>query len=98
MHTVMNRKVTPEDFADGVSYEVICEINWLINEGDFSAVKASLPEGFLQRRIVCTNYKTLANMYQQRKHHKLDEWRVFLGTLLNDLEQAALISDCGRGA
>lgn len=36
-----------------------------------------LPSSFNQRRTVLLNYAVLANIYQYRKEHKLDEWRNF---------------------
>lgn len=36
-----------------------------------------LPMSYNYRRTVCLNYAVLANMYRQRKNHKLDEWRQF---------------------
>ncbi len=36
-----------------------------------------LPESYNQRRTVMLNYEVLANIYRQRKDHKLDEWREF---------------------
>lgn len=36
-----------------------------------------LPSSYNQRRTVMLNYETLANIYRQRKNHKLDEWREF---------------------
>lgn len=39
-------------------------------------LKAMLPESFLQMRTVCLNYEVLANMYRQRKHHRLPQWSV----------------------
>lgn len=34
-----------------------------------------LPNGWLQTRTWTANYETLRNMYNQRKNHKLTEWR-----------------------
>ena len=34
-----------------------------------------LPSSYNQTRNVMLNYETLANIYRQRKNHKLDEWR-----------------------
>lgn len=34
-----------------------------------------LPSSYNQRRTVMLNYEVLANIYRQRKGHKLDEWR-----------------------
>lgn len=36
-----------------------------------------LPSGYNQIRNVMMNYEVLANIYRQRKGHKLDEWREF---------------------
>lgn len=36
-----------------------------------------LPSSCNQIRTVSLNYQVLANMYRQRKNHKLDEWRKF---------------------
>ena len=36
-----------------------------------------LPSSYNQRRTVCLNYEVLANIYRQRKGHKLDEWETF---------------------
>jgi len=36
-----------------------------------------LPSSYNQKATVQMNYEVLANMYRQRKSHKLDEWREF---------------------
>ena len=36
-----------------------------------------LPSSYNQRRTVTMSYENLRNMYEQRKNHKLDEWREF---------------------
>jgi hypothetical protein len=38
-------------------------------------VKRKLPESFLQRRTLNTNYQQLLNIYHQRKNHELPEWK-----------------------
>lgn len=90
MHTITKRLLTKEDFEmEDVTPTTLAELNSLINaynyeaqdkdEKDefFFALKRKLPEGFLQRRVVSTNYKSLRNIYQQRKTHKLPEWDKF---------------------
>jgi hypothetical protein len=52
-------------------------LNKWIEEGDFERVKNGLPEGFLQTRGVCLNYQVLKTIYEQRRGHKLREWRLF---------------------
>lgn len=90
IHTIMRRKLTQDDFVDTISNSTLLGLNELIhqykngnhnkgiNEDLFKGIKRHLPEGFLQRRIVNTNYKTLQNMIQQRKNHKLEEWQEFV--------------------
>jgi hypothetical protein len=39
--------------------------------------KQILPEGFLQRRTVDTNYEELRTIYFQRRTHRLPEWQWF---------------------
>ena len=92
MHTMMNRKcknpLTKEDFEGGfISPSFIMELNDLILLKHFNAVKSCLPESFLQRRIVCTNYKALRTIYMQRKNHKLKQWKLFCSFLENKLDQ-----------
>lgn len=36
-----------------------------------------LPSSYNQKRTVMLNYEVLANIYQSRRRHKLDEWREF---------------------
>lgn len=40
-----------------------------------------LPSSYNQRRTVTMSYENLRNMYEQRKGHKLDEWRDFCRTI-----------------
>ena len=35
-----------------------------------------LPSSYNQKRTVMMNYEVLANIYESRKNHKLDEWSV----------------------
>lgn len=37
-----------------------------------------LPSSYMQRRMVFLSYETLVNIYNQRKGHKLAEWKEFL--------------------
>ena len=40
-----------------------------------------LPTSYNQKRTVYLNYEVLGTIYQQRRHHKLDEWHVFCDTI-----------------
>lgn len=85
MHTLMRRTLVPTDFEWNLDESVLGHINSVILNKDFDGAKALLPESFLQRRIVCTNYKTLQNMVWQRKDHKLIEWKYFIAELEDQL-------------
>lgn len=49
----------------------------------FNAVVQLLPESYNQMRTWSANYSVLRNIYSQRNHHKLREWREFCGLLKN---------------
>ena len=51
-----------------------------------------LPSSYNQRRTVHLNYETLAQMYNQRKHHKLDEWKEFCETIEDCLPYSEFIT------
>ena len=57
----------------------------ICKENLFLTLKNLLPEGYLQRRIVVLNAKTLQNIIAQRIKHRLPEWKQFCGTLHNSL-------------
>jgi hypothetical protein len=58
----------------------------------FREIKTNLPEGFLQRRIVCTNYKVLKNMFVQRKRHRLQEWHTFIQQVEEQVEHPEFLT------
>jgi len=83
----MNKPLTQENFSVIIPDAIMNVLNEQIAKGDLPLAKGLLPESFLQRRVVCTNYKTLRNIYQQRRDHKLQEWHVFLSELLIQLAE-----------
>lgn len=50
-----------------------------------------LPSSYNQRRTLMLNYEVLANIYKQRKSHKLDEWTEFC-KWIEDLPYSELIT------
>lgn len=84
-HTILKRPFIQDDFEDPIPEHILVELNTRRENKDFLGVKAILPESFLQRRIVCTNYKTLQNIYQQRITHKLPQFQVFCNYLLDNV-------------
>ena len=93
MHTVMKRPLTIPDFATPPLLGQLEELNDLIARGEFYLVKSNLPEGFLQRRIVVTNYQTLRRIIRQRHRHKLPEWQILITTILDQIEHGELLCD-----
>lgn len=88
MHKITSRELTTLDFTEEVTRGTIEYLNAMIQkyrsetkheERDriFRVIKSNLPEGFRQMRTVSTNYQQLLSMYQQRKNHKLPEWKSF---------------------
>lgn len=87
MHTLSKRRPTSEDFDESTPIGSIRAFQqaWDANRTDINTLKKSLPEGFLQVRTVCTNYKSLRHIYQQRKGHRLGAWAEFNAQLLSGL-------------
>lgn len=77
MHTVMKGELTQDDFVVPIHKQILDRLNYLIEICNFNQLKVELPEGFLQRRVVKTDYKTLNHIYRQRKDHRLVEWAMF---------------------
>ena len=77
IHTISRRPLEQKDFEQPIPEAMLSVLNGKILYTPLEEVKNILPEGFLQRRIVNTNLKTLQNMYQQRKNHKLVQWHDF---------------------
>lgn len=86
MHTLMKNKLNENNFEQGTSYDIIDEVNYFIENKFFDRAKRNLPESFLQRRIICTNYKTLRTIIKQRKSHRLKEWKQFCEDVVEQLK------------
>ena len=54
-----------------------------------------LPSSYNQKRTVMMNYEVLANIYESRKNHPLDEWSVGFMEWIESLPYSELI--CGPG-
>lgn len=106
MHTIQKRPLITDDFEQGTDQKVIDRFNEILAEatnnfedggmltGDaLQRVKWNIPEGFLQNRLVCLNYKTLRNMFLQRKAHRLVQWQVFIDGVKAQCEHPELLSD-----
>ena len=87
IHTITKRHLTQDDFEQPILDSYLEYLNNLIDSGATKKeIKNALPEGFLQRRIMCTNYKTLRNICHQRKNHAIDLWDYFIKELKSQLD------------
>jgi hypothetical protein len=95
MHTLAKRKPTPDDFEVGTSVFVIDAFIkvWEIAGGEINTLKMNLPEGFLQRRLICTNYKVLRNIIAQRENHRLHWWNLFCNEILFQVEHPEFLAN-----
>ena len=96
MHTLTARPLAQEDFAHSIPEGALAFLNERIEEEDWETVKWNLPESFLQRRIICTNYMALQRIVRQRRSHRLPEWQDFVSLLCGQIEHPELISQEAR--
>lgn len=73
------------------SVETLKAIQSAAKEQDYVGIKRLLPEGFLQKRIWCMSYKTLANIIIQRRHHRLGHWQSFITQVLEQVEHPEIL-------
>jgi len=99
MHTIAKRQLNDDDFSmywwgANIPYTQANDLIKMYQEASnpqhkpvlLEQIKASLPEGYLQRRIWVMNYKSLQNIIQQRKKHKLREWLLFCDMIMEQVE------------
>ena len=91
MHTLMKAPLTPEMFEGGLADHLLGHLEGLRQRGDFATLNRCLPQSFLQRRIVQTNYAALANIIVQRRGHKLPEWKTFIESVLWGVQRPELL-------
>jgi hypothetical protein len=93
MHTATKRQLTQDDFDRTIPRATLEQLNYLIACKDLMALKNELPEGYLQRRLVCTNYKTLRAILWQRRTHRNPAWGVFCAAVLEQVEHKEFFED-----
>lgn len=76
-------KYISSHFSNFTRPSVICEFFRFamqrLKDGaeDMDELKSNLPEGWLQKARVSTNYRQLKTIYNQRRKHRLREWQFF---------------------
>ena len=84
MHTLKRQPLTQNNFEHPVYDLYLNYLNKMIEANlDIDMIKSALPDGFIQGRTVCTNYKVLRNIILQRRNHKLPQWHCFCDAMKN---------------
>ena len=91
MHTMTRTQLQQEHFEHPLPEDLLRHLNELIAADRWQEVKSLLPESFLQRRILCTNYMALQRMIRQRSTHRLPEWKRFISELLRQATHPELL-------
>jgi len=100
MHTLNKRPVTTDDFSTRTHPGMIAtfearRIDYHNPEHpdyhNIEVLKDNLPEGWLQERVVCTNYKVIQHIWHQRENHRYRDWRRFLDSLIWQLNHPEYI-------
>ena len=86
MHTLKKRALTENDFTK----ETFC-IPTITQNFSIDEMRDSLPSGFLECRVVNTNYKVLQNIIHQRKNHRSKKWNIFIEQLLKQIQHPQLL-------
>lgn len=77
------------EYTDSVIIERLKELQEMYNltkdKNDYLKLLYSTPSGLLMTGRVTTNYLQLMNIYQQRRNHRLPEWREFCKQLVEEL-------------
>lgn len=96
MHTLSKREMSIDDCAftdftkDGIELQVNL-FNRHREEATINEMKQMVPEAYLQRRLICTNYKVIKNIIQQRHNHRLPEWQVFCEAMRSQLKHVEFL-------
>lgn len=93
MHTIDKRPLLSTDFVNGdIPKEHLAELNSLIkSKAPVHQIKRRLPEGFLQRRVVRADYKSIRSMIMQRYNHQHPAWPQICLALYSQLEHSSLL-------
>jgi len=81
---------------DSCSAETLRWIYAAAQQQDIIEIKKKLPEGFLQTRLWCMNYKTLRNIILQRRTHRLPHWKEFIRQTLEQIDHPELLPGLKR--
>ena len=94
MHKILSRPLIESDFEHEIwsteRENQMFHLNNLIKEKQFREVIQDLPNNYLQKRTIVTNYAELRNIRKQRLNHKLVEWHKLVNWI-DELEYSELL-------
>jgi hypothetical protein len=100
MHTLEKETLTQDNFETPIPEAFLKTINETLElnrSGEeivgIDKIKNIIPDGFLQRRIVAANYKTIRNIITQRKSHRLPQWRLFCNEIVSQLKFSHFVGE-----
>jgi len=105
MHTLDKRYTIHEDYEEGTSRTSVDSFNYCLYEykdpksphyKNITRLKLNLPEGWLQERQVCMNYMSLQNIIRQRSGHRLKLWKVFIDSVLEQVEHPEFLINANK--
>lgn len=95
MHTLDKRLLESDDFEGApTTQEFVQYLKYLDKLGSRERSER-LPQAYLQRRQIVTNYKTLQHILHQRKGHRLGHWATFNNQILNQVGYLHLLCSVG---
>ena len=73
----------PSDFDSSEDFNLYINYIKMIAKQEAIRTKSkSLPQSYLQEREIVVSYKTLQNIIQQRKNHRLPDWEYFVEQIM----------------
>ena len=102
MHKLGYRDLTPDDFqdedVDPLCLEKLNELGEKYRKdrdpSTLMSLKHRLPEGFLQRAGYHFSYETALQIFFQRRHHRVPEWRFSGTTTAEEARRGRWLSFC----
>lgn len=67
----------PKELSYYMSNDFVWTVKEISKKDLFMEIVSCLPSGFEMEMEIVTNYLQLKTIYQQRRHHKLPDWKVF---------------------
>ena len=92
MHTLSKEPLTQDHFEYPVLDTYLEYLNRQIQNGTFIEIlKNTLPEGYIQTRMVSLNYQVLRTIIAQRSSHRLSQWHTFIDSIRDQVKYKELL-------